>query len=357
MPDFRDADPHIERMREQEEREDEQRRLLTRADAAIDTMLAKYAYLDTLVSPALQRALTTSKGFDVLSGMSRPLTNIERLIQLQSDSFIERLTNMQSASRIQGLIGSMSVENLQRMQSSLASLGATNSYISALDAGKLGALERRLESASGIERLSSVFAERARREADVYADVQTFSQEAAGIVADETESLLADAPEREEGAPTARRLVLASTALVSRVIAELAERPEMRYELDDRLFEEIVAEMFSRHGFEVELTQKSRDGGRDVIATKTDFTGRVKTLVECKRYAEDNPVTVQIVRQLHGVVTGTNGGTNGLVVSTSRFTKPALGFVEENSNRLATTNGEQLIQWIRDQLASRNALN
>jgi HJR/Mrr/RecB family endonuclease len=38
--------------------------------------------------------------------------------------------------------------------------------------------------------------------------------------------------------------------------------------LNRRLFEEFVAELFHEFGYEVELTKRTRDGGRDVIAIR-----------------------------------------------------------------------------------------
>src|SRR5271166_1023037 len=44
--------------------------------------------------------------------------------------------------------------------------------------------------------------------------------------------------------------------------------PQQLLELDSRQFEELVAEIWHRFGYSVELTLRTRDGGRDVIAVR-----------------------------------------------------------------------------------------
>lgn len=56
-------------------------------------------------------------------------------------------------------------------------------------------------------------------------------------------------------------------------------------------------------GVEVELSPRTRDGGRDILARKYDPTGNILVLAESKRHKNTiNPVEV---RALLGVVTDT----------------------------------------------------
>jgi restriction system protein len=87
-----------------------------------------------------------------------------------------------------------------------------------------------------------------------------------------------------------------------------------------RKFEELVADMFRNQGYEVTLTPSSNDGGMDVIAVRRDGIGTVMIVVECKRYAEDNKVGVEIARGLYGVVEQRRA-TRGIIATTSFFTK------------------------------------
>ena len=66
-----------------------------------------------------------------------------------------------------------------------------------------------------------------------------------------------------------------------RLIASLCGRPEELYSLSPRRFEELIAEVCHRMGYKVELTPATRDGGRDIVATRYAET-RSQVLIECK---------------------------------------------------------------------------
>jgi hypothetical protein len=57
--------------------------------------------------------------------------------------------------------------------------------------------------------------------------------------------------------------------------------------LDARDFEFLVAALYLMSGYKVEVTQQTRDGGHDVLATKEERGSIERILVECKctRYA------------------------------------------------------------------------
>jgi restriction endonuclease Mrr len=117
------------------------------------------------------------------------------------------------------------------------------------------------------------------------------------------------------------------------LIRQLAKRPELMRTLDPRKFEQLIAELLRDKGYEVQLTPPSKDGGRDIIAIKRDDIGSALTLVECKRYAADNKVGVDVVRGLYGTVTAENA-TAGLIATTSYFTKGAKAFRDTVQYRL-----------------------
>ena len=126
-----------------------------------------------------------------------------------------------------------------------------------------------------------------------------------------------------------------------RIIAEIARTPDELYRMDPRQFEELVAELLVRDGLEVQLTPKSRDGGRDILAFQNTATGRHLHLVECKRYARDRPIGVALVRSLYGVVEQERA-TAGLLVTTSRFTQDALEFVDPIRYRMSLREFQDL---------------
>ena len=130
------------------------------------------------------------------------------------------------------------------------------------------------------------------------------------------------------------------------LLTYLARKPEDLRIINPRKFEEVLAEIFKNQGYEVELTPPSRDGGRDLMLVQKASIGSILTLVECKRYSETNKVGVGVVRSLYGVVESERA-TNGLVATTSYFTKGAVDFRERNKYRMDLANYSKLCDWLR----------
>lgn len=141
-------------------------------------------------------------------------------------------------------------------------------------------------------------------------------------------------------------LVTASETRWGKIFKYLSKNPQHLFSLDPLRFEELVAELLFRDGMEVELTERSGDGGRDILAWTTTDIGRQLYLVECKRYNEENPVGVSIVRALYGVVEAEKA-TGGIIVTTSEFTKGATNFAKTLEHRLWLKDYYQLLEWIR----------
>lgn len=106
------------------------------------------------------------------------------------------------------------------------------------------------------------------------------------------------------------------------ILKMISQDPEIVYQLEPRRFEELSAEMFERLGYNVTLTPASNDGGKDLIIVKRDDLGTMLSFVECKLYAPNRPVGVEVVRALSGVVE-LGRATSGIVLTTSRFTTGA----------------------------------
>jgi hypothetical protein len=117
---------------------------------------------------------------------------------------------------------------------------------------------------------------------------------------------------------------------VSELLHEVNKNPAILYEIDPRQFEELIAHIFSLHGFKVELTKQTRDGGRDIIAVRSDLDIRSKYLIECKRYSITNPIGVELVRALYGVQMH-EGANKAVLATTSRFTLAAQQFAKERN--------------------------
>lgn len=106
------------------------------------------------------------------------------------------------------------------------------------------------------------------------------------------------------------------------LLERIKKDPKLMYGLSPRKFEELVAELLYKQGFEVELTPATRDGGFDIYAAKIESIGKFLYLVECKRYTPPKKVGVQVIRSLHGVVQKEQANA-GIVVTSSYFTSDA----------------------------------
>jgi restriction system protein len=125
------------------------------------------------------------------------------------------------------------------------------------------------------------------------------------------------------------------------LIALLARQPELMYQIRPRQFEELMAELYSRQGFEVELTQQTQDGGVDLYVVSYGPAGKAVTLVDVKRYRPTHPVGVALVRQMYGVVEAQRA-TAGVIATTSFFTSPARHFQETVPYRMALVDYRDL---------------
>lgn len=104
------------------------------------------------------------------------------------------------------------------------------------------------------------------------------------------------------------------------------------HRISPREFEEVIVEIFRDKGFEVELTQRTRDGGKDIIAIHRNELGiDTQYFIECKRHAPTNKVGVGIVRQLYGVHAGIGGPNKSIIATTSTFTSGAIGFASNST--------------------------
>lgn len=117
-----------------------------------------------------------------------------------------------------------------------------------------------------------------------------------------------------------------AVAVIRSKYLEVRHPREVLLDLRPRDFERLVSTLYSRMGYEVELTQSSRDGGYDVEARKSGDEGEENLLIECKRY--ENNVGVKEARSLNGVVESKRA-TRGLLITTAEFTRPARDFAKE----------------------------
>ena len=154
-------------------------------------------------------------------------------------------------------------------------------------------------------------------------------------------SLLADF----SGEFTQPKLISTYREVNEELIRYLSKHPELLYELDSRKFEELVAELFRDMGFSVEVTPRTRDGGRDIQALRSNELGKSLYLIECKRYARTRKVGIEPVRGLYGVIQSERA-TMGIIATTSSFTSDAIDFATPLQYQLSLRDFEALKQWL-----------
>lgn len=140
------------------------------------------------------------------------------------------------------------------------------------------------------------------------------------------------------------------------LISRLARQPQLCHELPSRKFEELVAELLERQGCKVTLTQRTRDGGYDIIGTMNTSFAELVFLAECKRYSPSNKVGVEVVRSLYGVVEAEKRNL-GLIITTSSFTKPAQDEKMRIGNRIQLHDYNQLCEWLTVQHSNNMVLH
>lgn len=126
------------------------------------------------------------------------------------------------------------------------------------------------------------------------------------------------------------------------------ENPTELKTMNRRLLEEMVAELFHGFGYDVELTKKTRDGGKDIIAIKR-AEANVKYLIECKRPDPGGYVSIGPVRELYGVKSSERA-TKAIMVTTAYFSPDAHQFFDKHKWELEGKEYEDLRLWLVDYL-------
>jgi restriction system protein len=149
------------------------------------------------------------------------------------------------------------------------------------------------------------------------------------------------------------QVILAVTPAWEAIISELAKNPDALRHLDWRQLEELVASGWRAHGWQVTLTPRSGDRGRDVIAERSDVCA-IRTLDQVKLHKPGNLVEADDVRAMWGVLDEDRRASKAYVTTTSGF---APGVYDEFSNRMPTRlelrNGAELGEWLTRALQTR----
>lgn len=140
--------------------------------------------------------------------------------------------------------------------------------------------------------------------------------------------------------------IITKIALInSSLVEQVKKNPSFMFSMTSRQFEEFVAELFEKDGFNVSLTKQSRDGGKDIFIVENNRMGNFLYYLECKHFSQDVPVGVRLVRELYGTVVA-DRATAGLLVTSSYFSKEARDFTEQIKTQMSLMEYIDLKNWI-----------
>lgn len=130
------------------------------------------------------------------------------------------------------------------------------------------------------------------------------------------------------------------------VYEEILRNPNIMYDLESWEFEEFVADVFRQYGFKADVTQRTRDGGKDIIAQFEMGGVQYTTYFECKQYSQKRPVGVNVVRELYAVMSK-DRVDKGVIVTTSYFTREAIAEASLLNGRIKLIDYDELQSLIR----------
>jgi restriction endonuclease Mrr len=129
------------------------------------------------------------------------------------------------------------------------------------------------------------------------------------------------------------------------LIRWLAKHPDHMHDLSPRKFEEVIAEIIRDMGHEVQLTKQTRDGGRDIRVTMRTPFGILLVIIECKRWAPNRPVTIEVLRSFLHVVRDDDKANIGVIATTATFTSDAKCYARRFEWLLKLKDWEQIKEW------------
>ncbi|MFA6096941.1 MAG: restriction endonuclease [Candidatus Paceibacterota bacterium] len=105
-------------------------------------------------------------------------------------------------------------------------------------------------------------------------------------------------------------------------------------------FENYIADMYFRLGYQTEKVGGSHDGGVDVVVTKNG----IKHYIQCKKYITSK-VSVSNVREFVGTLMDKLSQGKGIFITTNIFTTEAEKYAEDKQIELV--DGDELLRLIK----------
>jgi hypothetical protein len=132
--------------------------------------------------------------------------------------------------------------------------------------------------------------------------------------------------------------------LYEEIYERFYKQPQDLYHLEPRQLEILLDGIFRNNGYQTQLGSGQGDGGVDLRLYCNDVIGEVVTLVQVKRYASSNPIDLEAVQALSGVVEDERAN-RGLFVTTSRYLPCAQKFAARQNKRLELATSNDVSCW------------
>jgi len=135
------------------------------------------------------------------------------------------------------------------------------------------------------------------------------------------------------------------------IIDSIAKNPEVLQGLSKTDFEKLMAEIFARMGFHVDLYRPAKDDGIDFLAIDIGQNTPIIKAVQCKH--PDIPTTgnkartlpVTTVREIYGVAKA-NDLNGAIAITSSTYSPEAKQFADLKPEEIQVSNAEDISKWI-----------
>ncbi len=128
-------------------------------------------------------------------------------------------------------------------------------------------------------------------------------------------------------------------AILRKEREEQMKKASFIFNLTPREFENEIAAIYSKMGYDVKITTFTNDEGVDVIAIKE----KVRFAIQCKRLQKDKVISRPELQKLYGGMASVKA-RRGIFVATCKFSTPAIEFAR--NNRIECIDLEQLVEII-----------
>jgi HJR/Mrr/RecB family endonuclease len=153
----------------------------------------------------------------------------------------------------------------------------------------------------------------------------------------------------DDGRPDASSMGLTEEEIFS--LFRISVRPRRRSEesrppkkwlknIDWKEFQQIVAIIYERQGYSVQVTGNGPDGGVDVVAERSRKTDYERIFVQCKH--QTAAVGRPVCQQLLGAVSANTDVTTGVVFTSASFSREAQLFA--HGKRLKLVDGDEFVK-------------